>query len=511
MTTLIECIPNFSEARRPEVIDQIVAAIQSVSDVKLLDRSSDLDHNRTVLTFAGTPAGVEEAAFRSIQTAAELIDLDAHTGAHPRIGATDVVPFVPLADATMEDCIAIAKRVGERVGDELSIPVYLYEAAATHPQRTNLENIRKGQYEELKAEIESNPERKPDYGPSKLPKAGATVIGARTPLIAFNAYLTTHDVEIAKKIAKAVRNSSGGLRYVKGLGLLVEGLAQVSMNLTNFRETPLARVIEFIRREAERYGVGIHHTELVGLIPQEALVDAAIWYTQMDQFSKEQILETRLYSTNSADASNSAESCPSFIEVLSTPTPTPGGGSAAAYAGAMGAALVSMVSGLTIGKKKYADVGAEMQAIRVVAENLRKELTLAVEDDAGAFEALMGSFKLPKETEEEKAKRSAAIIQATLNAAHVPLHVATDAVKVMELAIKCAKHGNVNAISDAMSGFAMSRAALTAAGYNVRININSLEDRSAGEKMLDELAELEFKADKLELEIHAVMKERGGI
>jgi len=511
MTILIECIPNFSEARRPEVIDQIVAAIQSVSEVKLLDRSSDLDHNRTVLTFAGTAAGVEEAAFRAIQKAAELIDLDAHTGEHPRIGATDVVPFVPLSNASMQDCVEIAKRVGQRVGEELSIPVYLYEAAATRPERTNLENIRRGQYEGLKSEIESNPERKPDFGPSKLPKAGATVIGARAPLIAFNVYLTTGDVEIAKKIAKAVRQSTGGLRYVKGLGLLVDGRAQVSMNLTNFRETPVARVVEFIRREAERYGVGIHHSELVGLIPQDALVDAAVWYTQLDQFSKEQILETRLYSTTSADASNAAETCPSFIEVLSTPTPTPGGGSAAAYAGAMGAALVSMVSGLTIGKKKYADVEAEMQAIRVVAENLRKELTLAVEDDAGAFEALMGSFKLPKATEEEKAKRGAAIIHATLNAAHVPLHVANDAVKVMELAIKCAKHGNVNAISDAMSGFAMSRAALTAAGYNVRINLNSLEDKSVGEKMLDELMELEFKADKLEADIHTVMKERGGI
>jgi glutamate formiminotransferase/formiminotetrahydrofolate cyclodeaminase len=511
MTTLIECIPNFSEARRPEVIDQIVAAITSVDGARLLDRSSDLDHNRTVLTFAGSPGAVEEAAFRAIKTAAELIDLDNHTGEHPRLGATDVVPFVPLSDATMEDCIGIAQRLGERVGGELSIPVYLYEAAATRPEHTNLENIRKGQYEGLKSEIESDPNRKPDFGPSKLPKAGATVIGARNPLIAFNVYLTTDDVDIARKIAKAIRHSSGGLRYVKGLGLLVEGRAQVSMNLTNFRETPLARVVEFIRREAERYGVGIHHSELVGLIPQEALVDAAVWYTQLDAFHKEQILETRLYSGKSADGSSSDRDCPSFIEVLSTPDPTPGGGSAAAYAGAMGAALISMVSGLTIGKKKYAEYEAEMQAVRVMAEKLRKELTLAVEDDAGAFEALMGTFRLPKGTDEEKAKRSAAVIHATLNAAHVPLHVANDAVKVMELAIKCAKHGNVNAISDAMSGFAMSRAALTAAGYNVRINLNSLDDKSLGEKFLAELAELEQKADELELEIHAVMKERGGV
>ncbi len=510
-TQLIECIPNFSEARRPEVIDQIVAAIQSVSEVKLLDRSSDLDHNRTVLTFAGTAVGVEEAAFRAIKTAAELIDLDEHTGAHPRIGATDVVPFVPLSGATMEECIAIARRLGQRVGSELNIPVYLYEAAATRPERANLENIRKGQYEGLKAEVETNPERKPDFGPAKLPKAGATVIGARNPLIAFNVYLTTEDVDIAKKIAKAVRQSSGGLRYVKGLGLLVDGRAQVSMNLTNFRETPIARVVEFIRREAQRYGVGIHHSELVGLIPQDALVDAAVWYTQLDQFDKEQILESRLFSAPAAAASSSADSGFSFIEQLAAPTPTPGGGSAAAFAGAMGAGLVAMVAGLTIGKKKYAEVEAEMQAIRVVAENLRRELTQAVDDDASSFEVLMATFKLPKDTDEQKSKRSAAIAQATLNAAHIPLHVSADAVKVMDLALKCAQHGNVNAISDAMSGFAMSRAALTAAGYNVKININSLEDKSAGDKMLSELAALEKEADKLEKEIRAVMKERGGI
>src|SRR5258706_62369 len=510
-TQLIECIPNFSEARRPEVVDQIVAAVQSVSEVKVLGRSSDLDHNRTVLTFAGSPAGVEEAAFRAIKTAAELIDLDQHTGAHPRMGATDVCPFVPLSGVTMEDCIAIAKRLGERVANELNIPVYLYEAAATRPERANLENIRRGQYEGIKAEIETNPERKPDYGPSKLPKAGATVIGARNPLVAFNVYLTTDDVDIAKKIAKSIRHSSGGLRYVKGLGLLVDGRAQISMNLTNFHDTPVARVVEFIRREAQRYGVAIHHSELVGLIPQEALVDAAVWYTQLDSFSPEQILESRLFSETSASTPSQREPV-SFIEELASPTPTPGGGSSGAFAGAMGAGLVAMVSGVTIGRKKYAEVEAEMQAVRAVAENLRKELTQAVDDDAASFEVLMAKFKMLKETEEQKSLRNAAIIQATLNAAHIPLHTAEDAVKVMELALKCAKHGLQSAISDSMSGFAMARAALTAAGYNVRINIKSLgEVSSSGGKMLKELLELETKADKLEKEIQSVMKERGGI
>ena len=523
-TQLIECIPNFSEARRPEIIDQIVAAINSVEGARLLDRSSDLDHNRTVLTFAGPSEAVEEAAFRAIKTASELIDLNQHTGAHPRIGATDVVPFVPLSNVTMDECVALAKRVGQRVGGELNIPVYLYEAAATRPERANLENLRKGQYEGLKAALsgvegESDPNRAPDFGPAKLGAAGATVIGARNPLIAFNVYLTTDNVGIAKKIAKAIRHSSGGLRYVKGLGLFVDGRAQISMNLTNFHDTPLARVVETIRREAQRYGVGIHHSELVGLIPQEALVDAAVWYTQLDQFDKEQILESRLYQSADSQLPISNYQSPgsdspqpaSFIDELAAPTPTPGGGSAAAYAGAMGAGLVAMVSGLTIGKKKYAEVEAEMQAIRVMAESLRQELTQAVDDDAASFEVLMATFKLPKETDEQKAVRNAAIANATLNAAHVPLQVAEDSVKVMELALKCAKDANLNAISDSMSGFAMSRAALTAAGYNVRINIKSLEDKSAGDKMLKELATLEKEADKLEKEIRKVMKERGGI
>jgi glutamate formiminotransferase/formiminotetrahydrofolate cyclodeaminase len=508
MPQLIECIPNFSEARRTEVVDQIAAAITSVEGARLLDRSSDLDHNRTVLTLAGPPEAVEEAAFRAIRTAAGLIDLNGHTGQHPRIGATDVVPFVPLSGVSMEDCVLIARRLGERVGRELNIPVYLYEFAATRPERRDLENIRKGQYETLKTEIETDPGRAPDFGPAKLGPAGATVIGARNPLIAFNVYLMTDQVDIAKKIAKAVRHSSGGLRHVKALGLSVEGRAQVSMNLTNFRETPLGRAVEMVRREAVRHGVGIHHSELVGLIPQEALIDAALWYTQLDAFSPEQVLESRLYS---AVGSQSSVTPPSFLDELAAATAAPGGGSAAAYAAAMGAALVAMMAGLTIGKKKYEGVEAEMQALRVQAEGLRTALTEAVETDAAAFEAVMGAFKLPKETDEEKTARTAAIHLATLNAARVPLEVARSAVKVMELALLAAKDGNLNAISDAASGAAMAQAALTAAGYNVRINLNSLEDRSAGRKMLAELKKLEKQARLTERELRGLMQTRGGI
>jgi glutamate formiminotransferase/formiminotetrahydrofolate cyclodeaminase len=506
MHQLIECIPNFSEGRRSEVIDQICSAIGTVEGVHLLDRSSDIDHNRTVLTFVGPPEAVEEAAFRAIKTAAELIDLNKQRGEHPRIGATDVCPFVPLSGVTIEDCVIIAKRLGQRVGKELDIPVYLYEAAATRPERSNLENIRRGQYEGLKSEIETNPERFPDFGPAKVGPAGATVIGARNPLIAFNVYLNSEDVGIAKKIAQAVRHSSGGMQNVKGLGLLVDGRAQVSLNLTNYHETPVARVVEMIRREAARYGVSIHHSELVGLIPQAALTDAAVWYLQLDQFDRTKILESRLYDLSPSQTSDVG---PTFLAELASPMPSPGGGSAAAYAAAMGAGLVAMVAGLTIEKKKYASVEAEMQAIRVMAEKLRMDLTQAVDDDAAAFEAVMGAFRLPKDTEEQQRARAAAIQNATMNAVHVPLQVAEGAVKVMELAIRCAKDGNVNAISDSLSGAAMARAALTAAAYNVRINLNSLDDKSLGKRPLKGLGDLEKKAEKIDKEIRSMIQERG--
>jgi glutamate formiminotransferase / formiminotetrahydrofolate cyclodeaminase len=513
MSQLVECIPNFSEGRRPDVVDRIVAAITSVEGARLLDRSSDLDHNRTVLSYAGSMEAVEEAAFRAIKTAAELIDLNQHKGEHPRIGATDVVPFVPISDVTMDECVAAAKRLGERVGRELQIPVYLYENAAARPERINLETIRKGQYEGLRQEIETNPDRQPDYGPAKLGTAGATVIGARNPLIAFNVYLTTSEVEIAKKIAKAIRHSSGGLRYVKALGLLVEGRAQVSINLTNFRESPIARVVEMIRRDAQRYGVGIHHSELVGLIPQQALVEAAVWYTQLDQFNPDQILESRLGQAGGAQLAvpKPADENISFLDEVAAATAAPGGGSAAAYAGALGAALTAMVSGLTIGRKKYAEVETEMQTILLQAQALRQELTAAVEDDAAAFEALMGAFKLAKDTEDQQKMRQAAIQLATLNAAHVPLDTVANSVKVMQLAARCAEIGNLNAISDAMSAAALARAALTAGGYNVRINLKSLDDKSAGEKMLKELRDFENRADELEKGIRKTMEERGGV
>jgi glutamate formiminotransferase / formiminotetrahydrofolate cyclodeaminase len=512
MRPLIECVPNFSEARRPEVVEAIVAAIESGggNEVRVLDVSSDMDHNRTVVTFVGSPAGVEAAAFAGIAKAAELIDLNYHQGEHPRMGATDVVPFIPIRDASMAECVAIAKRLGERVGRELDIPVYLYEAAATRPERENLANIRKGEYEGIKAEIATDPKREPDYGPKQLGPAGATVIGARAFLIAYNLYLSTPQVEIAEKIAKAIRHLSGGLRFVKAKGFLVEGQAQVSMNLTDFTKTPIARVVEFARREAARYGVSITRSELVGMIPQAALVDAAQWYLQLDNLDAEQILENRLVEE---EVSPSAEGqgalpTPPFLENLAAGTATPGGGAAAAYAGAMAAALVGMTGRLTLGKKKYAEVEAEMQSVVERADKLRAGLTAAVQEDAAAFEAVMEAYKLPKESEEQQTTRAEAVEQAYVHAADVPLRVARDAVATLALAALVAEKGNVNALSDAGSAAYLARAALTGAALNVRANAKEIKDSEMSAAWLKELSGLEARANEALAAIERTLRER---
>jgi glutamate formiminotransferase len=291
---LIECIPNFSEGRDRQIIHQIVDAIQAIEGVMLLDISSDADHNRTVMTFAGTPLVVREAAFQGIATAARLIDLDQHQGVHPRIGAADVVPFVPLRDASMSDCVEIARALGQRVADELQLPVYLYEAAALTPEKRNLAKLRRDPYERLKTTIQSDPLRRPDYGPARLTAAGAVAIGAREPLIAFNAYLDTDDVTVAQAVAVAVRESGGGLPHLKALGLLVDGQAQVSMNVINFRETSLHTILERVREEAAKHSATITHTELVGLVPRAALIESALEALQLPAQVRDLVLEARL-------------------------------------------------------------------------------------------------------------------------------------------------------------------------------------------------------------------------
>jgi len=506
---LVECVPNFSEARRPEVVEVIQKALTDVPGIQILDRHSDIDHNRTVITFVGSPDAVEEAAFQAIAKAAELIDLNKHSGEHPRIGATDVVPFVPISGVTIEECVEIARRLGSRVGETLQIPVYLYEKAATRTECQNLEYIRRGQYEGLKVDISTNPERKPDFGPARLGPAGATVIGARPFLIAFNVYLTSQDVAVAKQIAKAIRYSSGGLRYVKALGLLVDGRAQVSMNLTDFHKTPVAQVVEMIRSEAQRYGVAVHHSELVGMIPQAALVEAAVWYLQLDQFEPHQILERRLEELSKEGQTRPA--WPDFLQALADGTPTPGGGSASAYAAASAAALVCMVARLTIGKKTCAGVEDRMKQVLQKAESLRASLTGAVEQDADAFDAVMAAFKMPKGTSLEKTTRAEAIEGATLNAAEVPLQVADQAVEVLELAVEVVAHGNLNAISDGATAAALAQAALRGASYNVRINAASLRGESTARDLVEKINALEASAAHLDQKIISNLKDRGGL
>lgn len=291
MSALVECVPNFSEGRDITTINAIVASIAAVEGVRVLHVTSDYDHHRTVVTFVGTPSAVSEAAFQSIATAAQRINLDQHSGQHPRLGAADVVPFVPLHGMTLHECAALARQLGQRVGDELNLPVYLYEAAATRPERINLADVRRGGYEGLYERI-TQPDDTPDFGPSRVGNAGAVIIGARQPLIAFNVFLTTHDVSIAQAIARAIRHSSGGLSHVKALGLLVDGRAQVSMNLTDYQQTPLHVVIEAIRQEAMRQGVAIHSSQLIGLIPQQAVLQSLAYYLQLPDLSPHQVLHT---------------------------------------------------------------------------------------------------------------------------------------------------------------------------------------------------------------------------
>lgn len=295
MPKLVECVPNFSEGRRQEVIQAIISEITGVEGVKLLDYSSDESHNRSVVTFLGEPAAVKEAAFKAAKKAAQLINMEEHRGEHPRMGATDVIPFIPIAEVTMEECISLAKELGKQMGEELNIPVYLYEEAASRPERKNLANVRQGQYEGLKEAIKS-PEREPDYGPREMGPAGATAVGARPPLIAYNINLGTADVTIAKKIAKSIRGSSGGFPSVKALGVMLEdrNIAQVTINMCNYKEVPLFRVFEMVKREAARYGVNVIGSEIVGLLPVDALLEVAEYYLQLEGFQKEQVLETRI-------------------------------------------------------------------------------------------------------------------------------------------------------------------------------------------------------------------------
>ena len=480
MSTLVECVPNFSEGRDGAKVDAIVAAMK-LDGVYLLDREMDADHNRCVITLVGEREPIQEAAIRGVGKAAELIDLNVHQGAHPRMGAADVVPFIPIEGVTIEDCVAMARHVGEQIWQRHQIPVYLYEAAATIPERQNLESIRRGQFEGIRAEIATNPARKPDFGDPRVhPTAGATVVGARKFLIAYNVFLNTPDVEIAKKVAKAVRFSSGGMRFVKGAGFLVRGLAQVSMNLTDFDQTPIHRVFELVKREAARYGVIPVSSEIVGLIPKKALEQAAEWFLQIENFDSSLILENRLAAVMGGKMAVGGlrAGVEPFVEQLAASTATPGGGSAAAASGAMAAGLATMVASMSRGKKAYVQYEPELSDAIARLSQLREELKTAIDADANSYNAVMNAYKAAKSSAEGDGLIDAALKQAT----SVPLSVAERAKEVAEIADKLKPITNPNMKSDLTTASALARAAIEGALANVEINLESVKDQHfAGE------------------------------
>ena len=475
MPRLVECVPNFSEGRRREVVDEIMNTIAAVPGVTLLDAEMDPDHNRSVLTFAGEPEPVMEAAFRAVQCASKLIDLNHHTGQHPRMGAADVVPFVPVENCTLDDCAEMARQVGQRIGSELAIPVFLYEAAASTPARTSLADVRRGEFEGLREAIGKDAARKPDFGPDAIhPTAGATAVGARRFLVAFNANLNTGDVRVAKAVAAAVREQSGGLKNVRALGFSIENgrRAQVSMNLVNVEATPIHRVLALIRDEAARHGAAISGCEVVGLVPEAALIAAAEHSLQLEGFRHDQVLELRLRTPPLTEAVPIA----SFFDQVAGATPTPGGGTVAAFVGALSTCLATMVANLTLGKKKYAASELAMAELKREADTLRRDLLALGRSDSEAFDAVLRARRLPQASPAEVAARDAAIVAADRTAIAVPLASAKACVRVVGLATTAARLGNVNAVSDAGVAGLLATAAGEGALLNVQINLKSVPD-----------------------------------
>jgi len=519
---IVECVPNFSEGRDKEKIKTITDEIAKTKGVTLLDVDPGEATNRTVVTFVGAPEGVKEAAFRAIKKASEVLDMSKHKGAHSRMGATDVCPFVPVADVTMEDCVKIANEVGERVARELSIPVYLYEEAATKPERRNLAVVRKGEYEGLPEKLK-DPGWKPDYGePVFNKKSGATIIGAREFLIAYNINLNTRERKLAHEIALNIREQGrvkrdekgkiirdengkivkvpGKLKEVKGVGWYIDeyGIAQVSVNLTNYKITPLYKLFEECRKEARKLGLRVTGSELVGLIPKEAMLQTGRYYLEkqgkcpgvpdeelirtavislgMDQLypfkPEEKIIEYTIAEKQELLSMNLRE----FSNELSTDSPAPGGGSVAALSGALGSALSSMVANLTYGKKEYRKANRRMKNLALQAQVLKDEFIDLIEKDAEAFNNVMSAMRLKKKTEEEKKKRDEAIEEATKKATLVPLEIMKKSERILDLAAVAEKKGNQNSVSDAGVAAIMADAACEGGYLNVIINLGNIKD-----------------------------------
>ena len=475
MPTLVECVPNFSEGRDAAKVDAIVAAMK-MNGVYLLDREMDADHNRCVITLVGERDAIQEAVIRGVGKAAELIDLNTHQGAHPRLGAADVVPFIPIEGVTIEDCVAMARHVGAEIWKRYQVPVYFYEAAAASPERQNLENIRRGQYEGIKVEIATNPARKPDIGNLELhPSAGAVVVGARKFLVAYNIFLNTPDVDIAKKVAKAVRFSSGGLKYVKAAGFLVRGLAQVSMNLTDFEQTSMHTVFEAVKAEAAKHRTTVLSSEIIGLVPKKALEQAAAHFLQVENFDSSFILENRLAAVMSNPATSLRYGIDAFLNQLAAPTATPGGGSAAAASGAMAASLAHMVASMSKGKKAYVQYDTELAEAILRLAVLQAELTAAIDADADSYKDVMKAYKANREAN-QSAESGIAVRNALRKAAEVPLGVAQKSSEAGRIAKSLIPKTNPNMVSDLKTASALARAAIEGAIANVQVNLQSMKE-----------------------------------
>jgi glutamate formiminotransferase/formiminotetrahydrofolate cyclodeaminase len=547
MKQIVECVPNFSEGRDLKVIEKITAEIKKVPGAELLDVDPGRDTNRTVVTFAGHPAAVLEAAFQAIKKAGEVIDMSKHSGAHARMGATDVCPFVPVAGVTMEDCVEIAKKLAQRVAEELDIPTYLYEHAAATEERRSLAWIREGEYEALPEKLKQE-KYKPDFGePVFNPKSGATVIGAREFLIAYNINLNTRDVKIARKIANRIREKGrmvknketgikeqvpGALKAVRGVGWYIDeyNMAQLSFNLLNYNITPVYRVFEEAEKFAQEFGVRVTGSELVGLMPLEAVIQCGnhflekqggttgvseaeliriavqtLGLEEISEFNSEhKIIEYKIRTKGRLASMNIYE----FADELASDSPAPGGGSVAALNGSLSAGLSAMVGNLTYGKKKYKAVREEMIDTSVKAQKLKDFFTEAIDKDTDAFNKIMDAFSLPKSSDEEVAARNKAIQDATVEATLVPFSVLEKAKEAAELALTVASKGNENSLSDAGVGGLAASAAAEGAFYNVMINLSDVEDETLKADLKEKAKKLNKETQKIANKIKAIMHEK---
>lgn len=489
MRTIVECVPNFSEGRDKSKVEAIIGSMLAGPDVYLLDQEMDADHNRSVVTLVGTREAIGDAALRGIGKAEELIDLNHHQGAHPRLGATDVVPFVPIEGVTLDDCVRIAEHVAEEAWKRFRIPTYLYEAAARKPERKNLENIRKGQFEGVREEVKTNPDRRPDFGENALhPTAGATVVGARKFLIAYNINLNSPEVALAKAVAKKIRASSGGFPSVKAMGveLKAQKCAQVSMNLTDFETTSIGTVFDVVGREAAAQGVAVRGSEIVGLVPRKALEDAAVHYLKIENYRPDLIVENRLAKVLSelpAKNSTLSQLAESFVARVASDSPTPGGGSVSALAVALGAALGEMVCKVSLKRKSLAEHYPVLDSTLARLAALCEEALRGVDRDAQSFDAVMAAMKLSKGTAADQASRRRAVEEATKAAALVPLSTAEQASAARAALESLRGITAPQAASDLTVGILMAEAGRRGAVENVRINLQSLEDRAWAEEV----------------------------